>query len=361
MADTGDRRPVSCVSCAATFRRSPETRMTTASSPTPIATASGVTSSEKLGRTLMHEHLVIGYPGWQSHTNAPVASPADELAICVDRIQELQDLGYSSLLDPCPNDLGRDVELAAKVAQQTGFQIILATGLYKQAEGGVPYWHFRSSFGPQVDHMAELFIKELSDGIGESGIRAGIIKVATGVGEITEYENTILLAAAKASVETGAPITTHTDQGSLGDQQQKILTDAGVPAHRIIIGHSCGTDDHDYHMGLARGGSYLGFDRFGIDAIFPDAKRVSSLAKMIRAGAGDRLVVSHDSVWCWKGQPFPPGMLKNIGEDAFNPTFFERKIIPQLRDAGITDEEIDRLLVENPRRFFEGEKLPTFA
>lgn len=328
---------------------------------TAIATASGETTSDKLGRTLMHEHLVIGYPGWQSHTNVPLASAEDEFAICVDRIQELQGLGYSSLLDPCPNDLGRDVELAAKVAQRTGFQIILATGLYKQAEGGVPYWHFRSSFGPQVDHMAELFIKELRDGIGESGIKAGIIKVATGVGTISDYERTILLAAAKASVETGAPITTHTDQGSLGDAQQKILTDAGVPAHRIIIGHSCGSDDHRYHMGLARGGSYLGFDRFGIEALFPDAKRVASLVKMIRAGAGDRLVISHDSVWCWKGQPFPPGMLEQIGDDAFNPTYFERKIIPKLREAGISDEQIERLVVDNPRRFFEGEKLATLA
>ncbi|MCP4907336.1 MAG: hypothetical protein GY910_20350 [bacterium] len=335
--------------------------MAKSSTPTTIATASGEISADQLGRTLMHEHLVIGYSGWSSHTTVPQASLEDEIAICVDRIQELQELGYRSLIDPCPNDLGRDVELAAKVAQRTGFQIILATGLYKQAEGGVPYWHFRSNFAPQVEPMAELFIQELSEGIGESGIKAGIIKVATGVGEISEYEKTILLAAAKASVETGAPITTHTDEGSLGDQQQKILTEAGVPAHRIIIGHSCGTDDHDYHMGLARGGSYLGFDRFGIDAIFPDAKRVAALARMIEAGAGDRLVVSHDSVWCWKGQPFAPGMLESFGEDAFNPTFFERKIIPQLREAGVSDEAIERLVVGNPRRFFEGEKLATLA
>ncbi len=329
--------------------------------PTRIATASGETSTQALGRTLMHEHLVIGYPGWESHTTATRASQSEMRAVCVDRIEELKALGYASLLDPCPNDLGRDVRLAAEVAQQTGFQIILATGLYKQAEGGVPYWHFRSNFGPQEDAMAELFVRELTEGIGSTGIRAGIIKVATGVGAITDYEKTILRAAAQASNETGAPITTHTDAGSLGDEQQRILTEQGVPAHRIIIGHSCGTDDHAYHMGLARGGSYLGFDRFGIDALFPDEKRVASLARLIEAGAGDRVVVSHDSVWCWRGQPFPPGMLENMGEDAFNPTFFERKIIPRLREAGVAAEAIERLLVDNPRRFFEGEKLPALA
>ncbi len=131
--------------------------------------------------------------------------------------------------------------------------------------------------------MAESFIHELTQGIGGTDVKAGIIKVASGPGKITEYEKKILLAAAKASVETGAPITTHTDQGTMGDEQQRILTEAGVPAHRIIIGHSCGTDDHDYHMKVARGGSYLGFDRFGLDIVFPD--EVESLAK---AGAGGR-------------------------------------------------------------------------
>jgi phosphotriesterase-related protein len=328
---------------------------------TTIATVTGETTSEKLGKTLMHEHLVIGYPGFESHSTHPGANADERFAVCIDKIQSLQDLGFSSMLDPCPNDLGRDVEFAAKVAQRTDFQIICATGLYKQNEGGVPYWHFRSNFGPQTDAMAELFIRELTEGIGDTGIRAGIIKVATGPRAITDYERTILEAAAKASIATGAPITTHTDQGTMGDEQQRILTECGVPAHRIIIGHSCGTDDHDYHMKIARGGSYMGFDRFGIDLLFPDEKRVASLVKLIKAGAGDRVVVSHDSVWCWRGEPVPPEVLANLSEDAFNPTFFSRKIVPKLLDAGVTQGEIDRLWIENPRRFFDGEKLGALA
>ena len=151
-----------------------------------IATVCGETTSEQLGKTLMHEHLVIGYPGFESDTIRRGPNADQRFAICVDRIQSLQDLGFQSMLDPCPNDLGRDVELAAKVAQRTGFQIICSTGLYKQAEGGRPYWNFRSNFGPQVDAMAELFIRELSEGIAETGIRAGIIKVATGDGQISD-------------------------------------------------------------------------------------------------------------------------------------------------------------------------------
>jgi phosphotriesterase-related protein len=325
-----------------------------------LQTVTGGITPDQLGRTLMHEHLMVGYPGWQSDTVRAGANAAERFSICVDRIEEIRSLGYTSMLDPCPNDLGRDVEFMAKVAQKTGFQIVCSTGLYNETEGGVPYWHFRSNFGPQVDAMAELFVRELEEGIGETGIRAGIIKVATGRAGMSDYERTIFEAAAKASRETGAPITTHTDDGRFGDLQQKVLSEHGVSPHRIIIGHSCGSSDHDYHMGIARGGSYLGFDRFGLEALQPDAVRVASLIALMKAGAGDRVVVSHDSVWCWLGQPFPPAVEAALAE-TWNPSHFSLRIVPMLKEQGIGEEQIERLLVDNPRRFFAGESLSALS
>jgi len=323
---------------------------------TEIATVTGSIRPDALGTTLMHEHVVIGYPGWEADTLRPGPTRKEMLAVAVDRVEEMKALGIDSMLDPCPNDLGRDVELVAEVAQATGFQIICATGLYKEAEAGKAYWHFRSNFGSQVDAMAELFIHELTEGIGTTGIRAGIIKVASGPGEVTDYEREILLAAARASVETGAPITTHTDRGTMGDEQQRILSEAGVPPHRIIIGHSCGTADHDYHMKIVRGGSYLGFDRFGLDMVQPDSERVRALAALLHAGAERQLVVSHDSVWCWRGAPIPDPAVFEAMSAIWNPTHFHTRIVPQLLDAGATQPQIDALLVDNPRRFFAGEK-----
>ena len=320
-----------------------------------IQTVTGPIAPEDLGRTLMHEHLLIGYPGWESDTIHPGPSRDEMRAAVSDRIAEIRDHGVVSMLDPCPADLGRDVEFMAEMAGRTGFQIICATGLYKQSEGGAPYWQFRSAFAPAVDAMAELFEKELTEGIGDTGVRAGIIKVATGAPLITPYEKNILLAAAKASVTTGAPITTHTDEGSLGDEQQRILTENGVPPHRILIGHSCGTSDHDYHMQLVRGGSYLGFDRFGIELLHPDAERVSALLRLLEAGAGGHLVVSHDSVWCWRGQPFPPELYAEVIK-VWNPSHFFERIVPRLREGGASEAQIERLLVDNPRAFFAGEK-----
>ena len=326
-----------------------------------IQTVTGPIAPEKLGRTLMHEHVLISYPGWEADWIRPGPSRKEMLTIATDKIEEMKAEGITAMIDPCPSDLGRDIELIAEVAQRARFTIVAAAGLYHEHEGGSPHWKSRSGFGgPQADSMAELFIAELTNGVGQSGIRPGIIKIATTAGVITDYEKTVLTAAAKASIATGTPITSHTDKGTMGPEQQKFLTDLGVPAHRIIIGHCCGTSDHDYHMKIARGGSYLGFDRFGLDIIHPDAERVASLLKLIKRGAGSRVVVSHDTVWCWKGQPIPRDVLDEI-QKVWTPSHFCRRIVPRLLEGGATKEDIDRLLVENPRRFFAGEKLPTLA
>jgi phosphotriesterase-related protein len=320
-----------------------------------INTVTGPIDVSALGVTLMHEHVMIGYPGWEADTLRPGLKRDEMMSVAIDKIQQMQARGIQSMLDPCPNDLGRDVAFSAEVAAATGFNIVCATGLYKEDEGGKPYWHFRSSFGPIVDAMAELFIHELTVGIGDTGIKAGIIKLATGFGQITEYEHSIIQAAAKAAVETGAPITTHTDKGTMGDEQQRLLIEAGVEPHKIIIGHSCGSTDHEYHMNILEQGSYLGFDRFGIDVLQPDAERVSSLLALLHKDKEQQVVISHDSVWCWRGEPIPADLMASMDDGAiFNPTHFHDTIIPQLLAGGATQSQIDTMLVDNPRRFFAG-------
>ena len=170
-----------------------------------VQTVTGPISPDDLGRTLMHEHLTVGWPGSESHTTAAQRSRADVVAVCVDRISELQDLGYSTLLDPCPNDLGRDVSLLVEVSEATGFNIICATGLYKEEEGGTAYWRFKGQFEDVGAVMADLFIAELTEGIGSTGVRPGIIKCATGPDVMTEYERMVFEAAARASVARSRP------------------------------------------------------------------------------------------------------------------------------------------------------------
>jgi phosphotriesterase-related protein len=128
-----------------------------------------------------------------------------------------------------------------------------------------------------------------------------------------------------------------------------------VPAHQIIIGHSCGSADFDYHMAILKGGSYLGFDRFGLDMLVPDEQRIASLMALLAHDQQRQLVLSHDSVWCTRGQPFPQEILASIDPQVlFNPTHIHDHIIPRLLQAGASQQQIDTMLVENPRRFFSG-------
>jgi len=316
-------------------------------SNTLVNTVNGPINVNELGVTLMHEHIMIGFPGWEADSLRPGPGRDEMMEICCDRISDMQSRGVQSMVDPCPNDLGRDIVFAAEVAEKTGFNIICATGLYKESSGGAEYWKIRSNYESTVAAMAELFIHELTTGVGATGIKAGIIKVASDVGKITDYEHNVLEAAAIASKEIGAPITTHTDEGTIGDEQQRILTEFGVEPHKIIIGHSCGTTDHDYHLNILDQGSYLGFDRFGTVAVFPDEKRVQSLIALLLKNKEEQIVIAHDSTWCFLGNPI-------LKRTQLPPTHFHDTIIPQLLAAGVTKQQIERMLVDNPRRYFSG-------
>jgi phosphotriesterase-related protein len=313
---------------------------------TRINTVTGTIAPAQLGRTLMHEHVFVEYGGPSSESLKHGRRFKEIVARCSGYIEQVRSFGVATLVDPTTVDLGRNPVLLAEVATQTGFNIICATGIYSTAT----YIRLRQELGGSYEAVAELFIKELTEGIDNTGVKAGIIKVVTSAPEITREEHELLLVAAKTSVATGAPIITHTE-GILGDEQQRFLGNAGVPLHRIIIGHSCLSRNFDYHMRIVHGGSYLAFDRFGMPDM-PDEMRAASLLKLLDAGCASRLVVSHDSVWYWVGGPqIGTGSYKN-----WVPTNFFERVIPMLHYGGATDEQIETLLVENPRRFFESEQ-----
>ena len=325
-----------------------------------IQSVTGSCSPAELGLTLVHEHLLIGFPGWQMDALAPRFERAEAMARGVDRLQELAELGVSTFLDPCPMDLGRDVEFMAEVSERSGVRIICTTGAYKEDEG------LTYTFGAlPVEEIAEIYLKELTEGIEGSGIRAGLVKVATGAPAISEYERKLLTAGGRAAAEVGCPIITHTDDARCGQEQLEILTAEGVPPHRILVGHSDGRSDPAYHHGLADRGAYVGFDRFGVEMLLPDAERIKSLISMIEAGYTRSVCISHDAICAgWKGRPVFAGRLvmhpRDLApvEEIWNPTHLFKRILPELRRQGVAEEAIRTILVENPRRYFEGTEPP---
>jgi phosphotriesterase-related protein len=310
--------------------------------------------------TLVHEHLLVGYPGWFLDALAPPFRRAEALSRGGDRLSELLGFGVRTFLDPCPMDLGRDVEFMAEVAQRSGMRIVCTTGAYKENEG------LTYTFGAlPVEEITAIYVKELTEGIGETGIRAGLVKVATGAPTMSDYERKLLTAAGRAAAAVGCPVITHTDHATGGMEQIALLTGEGVPAHRILVGHSDGRDDHAYHRSLADAGSYVGFDRFGIESLISDERRIESVVALVESGYTRSLCLSHDATCAaWLGRPIFGGRMVVTPEmlsaamPNWESTHLFKRIIPRLLDRGVTQADIETLLVSNPRRYFEGVEAP---
>jgi phosphotriesterase-related protein len=321
---------------------------------TKINTVLGTIQADQMGPTLMHEHMVLAYPGWDADALRQHFELKELAKICADALGEVKKYGIKTVVDASPNDLWRNVELDKAVADITGLNIICSTGMYYEAEGMPAYLKFRSQVMDIVTELYDTFMHEITAGIGKTGIKAGAIKVATSHGCITPYEEKMLKAAAMAQKETGVPIITHTQQGTMGPEQAALLVGEGVNPKKIVIGHMCGNANLEYQMAVIDKGTCIGFDRWGIDFLYPDNLRRATILGLLGLGFSDRIVLSQDCNAQILGRPFvmPDFIQALIANWSYTHIF--KNIIPQLKQAGITDEQINQMLVENPRRIFGG-------
>jgi phosphotriesterase-related protein len=308
-----------------------------------VETALGPVATSELGATLMHEHIVTRSPGVQE--NWPhLWDRAGILALAEGKMNELYARGIRTIVDLTTVDLGRDIGLIAEVARRSRVRVIVATGVWWMSQ------RYFSVHG--VDAVADLFIRDITRGIGESGIKAAIIKCATDTAGVTAVIENILRASARAQKVTGVPISTHTwAAGRTGLAQQAIFAQEGVDLRRVIIGHSGDSDDLGYLRGLMDRGSTIGMDRFGLEHFLPTAKRVEVIARLCAEGYAPRMVLSHDAN-CWSD------MLSEEDKRRTRPLWHYNHIpddiLPALRKAGVTEDHIEQMLVRNPRAIFEG-------
>jgi phosphotriesterase-related protein len=291
-----------------------------------IHTTTGTAAPDELGRTLIHEHVLVGFPGWDIDAKAPRYKREEMMTRAVDQMQELLDLGVGTFVDPCPMDLGRDVEFLAELSQKSGMRIICTTGAYFEAEG-VTYT-FRHL---PVEEITDIYVKEITEGVGDTGIRAGAVKIATGTRVVTEYERKLVTAGARAAKQTGVPVISHTQEATCGHDQIDLVTGEGVAAERLLVGHSDGTEDHWYQRSLAERGAFVGFDRFGISLFISDEVRIRNVLRLAEAGHTERIMLPN-----WRS------------------SYIFREVVPKLREGGLSERDIETILVDNPRRFFGG-------
>jgi phosphotriesterase-related protein len=308
-----------------------------------VQTALGPVATAELGPTLMHEHIVTRSPGVQE--NWPHLWDREAIVALAERkLAELHGRGIRTIVDLTTVDLGRDIDLIAAVARRARVHVIVATGVW-----WMPQRYF-SAHG--IEDVAALFVRDITQGIGASGIRAAIIKCATDTAGVTPIIENILRASARAQKATGVPISTHTwAAGRVGEVQQAIFAQEGVDLRRVIIGHSGDSDDLGYLRGLMERGSTIGMDRFGLEHFLPTEQRVAVLARLCAEGYAGRMVLSHDAN-CWsdmlseeaKRRTRPHWHYNHIPDD----------ILPALRKAGVKEDQIEQMLVGNPRAIFEG-------
>ena len=307
-----------------------------------VETALGPIATTELGPTLMHEHIVTRSPG--VHENWPhLFDRPDILKIAEQKMGDLHQRGIRAIVDLTTVDIGRDIDLIVDVARRSRVHVIVATGVW-----WMPQRYF-SAHG--VDHVAELFVRDITQGIGTSGVKAAIIKCATDTAGVTPVIENVLRASARAQKATGVPISTHTwAAGRTGEAQQAIFAQEGVDLRRVIIGHSGDSDDLGYLRGLMERGSTIGMDRFGLDNFLPTEKRVEVLARLCAEGYAGKMVLSHDAN-CWTD------MLSEDAKRRTRPrwtyTHISDDILPALRKAGVTEDQLDQMLVRNPRAIFE--------
>jgi len=319
-----------------------------------VNTVLGPISTDELGPPLIHEHLVSGFAGWQSDA---LSAPYDREAIatiCSDALRAAKAYGVKTMVDATANDLGRDVELQKKVSERSGVNIICATGLYMEDLGGAGYYKFRSQVFDTTTEIHETFMKETTQGIGDTGVKAGVIKVATGHGCISTYEEMVLKAAARAQKDSGVPIVTHTEAGTMGPEQADLLIAEGADPGRIVIGHIGGNANLQYHASILDKGVYIAFDRLGIDFLFPDTLRKACIIGLLGIGYANQMMLSHDYVPYWLGRDsaLPDSVRALVPNWSFIHVF--RDIIPALKEAGVSEDKINTMMVENPRRLFAG-------
>ncbi|KAA1422632.1 phosphotriesterase [Mumia zhuanghuii] len=316
-----------------------------------VQTVTGPIDSADLGRTLVHEHIII--VGEEFREN--YADDWDEEAKVADAVRdltELKALGIDTIMDPTVLGLGRYIPRIQRIAEQIDLNVIAATGLYTYNE--IPFQFHYSGPGLLFDvpePLTEMFVRDLTEGIADTGVRAAFLKCAIEEQGLTPGVERVMRAVGQAHAQTGAPITVHTNPhtGS-GLVAQRVLAEEGVDLTKVVIGHSGDTTDVDYLSKVAEAGSLLGMDRFGLDVLLPFEDRVNTIVELVRRGFVENVVIAHDAS-CFIDW-FPPGA-KEAVVPRWNFRHISEDVIPALLERGVTEDDLQTILVDNPRRHFE--------
>lgn len=319
-----------------------------------VQTVTGPVRADQLGRCLSHQHVLFGYPGWEGAVLAPFKweeALQQSVAVLKDAKERC---GLQTVVDATPADCGRKVDFLKEVSLQTGVNIIASSGYYYEGEGAPAYFKFRMAYGNAKEEIYQMMLKEVTEGVGDTGIKTGILKVATSANQITEYEDLFLQAAGRISAETGIRIITHTQNGTMGSEQAKRLKAYGAKPEHIMIGHLDNCTDMDELLKIFEEGVYGGFDRLGIQGFtgaLPESRRLAEIIGLAGSGYADRIILSHDSIVRMLGDPWIYSEQDAKDLSNWNWTHVFEDILPHLTKMGLNPEIAENMVTKNPQSF----------
>lgn len=299
-------------------------------------TVTGDVDAARLGAALCHEHLVTR-PAERLLADGPDLLLDDEER-AASELERFRAAGGGALIEVTTPEFGRDVAALVRLSERTGIHLVATAGHVSEE-----YW--RGVLDLEARSESELvdeLVRELVDGIGSTGARAGVIKIGTSLERATSTERKLIRAAAAAQRETGAPITTHTTAGTAAAEQATLLESAGADLERVCIGHLDRRLVWSDHLALARTGVYLGYDCVSKEQYEPDRLRAEFVARLAHEGFGDRVLLSGDLarrsyLEAWGGAPGYRYLLE--------------RFLPLVLEAGLDEQATRSLVVDNPARF----------
>ena len=304
-----------------------------------IHTIQGPVEIETLGLMLPHEHLFTDLRGPTSPGYAQAESEA-VIRVVKPHLEEASAAGVTALVECSTVGVGRNLLILRSLAEVTAIQIIAPTGVYRDA-------YIPESLRPVSEQeLAELWTKELTEGIEGTSIRAGFIKLAMSDDGPAPLEIRNLRAAARASQNTGAVIGSHTIGGRIARQEMDILEEAGLNLGRFIWIHAQTEPDIEILVEAARRGAYVELDTVGAPFQAQEELVTKALA-LIEAEFIDRLLLSHDAGW------YNPARPDGYPEEGYRGyTALTREFIPALLKHGLSEEQIKQVTVDNPAQAF---------
>ena len=303
-----------------------------------VMTVRGEIDGEDLGVVDYHEHLYFDAPDWLLREDREFRLNSVERS--AEELRSWARAGGRTLIEMSAIDFGRNVRQVVRIADLVpDVHVVVITGYNK------PYFCDRAILNQDEDAMVRNCIRDIETGIDGTGVKAGIVKGGSGYNTFQEADRKLMRIAAKVHVETGVPVITHTEAGTMGYDQVSLLDAQGVRPGRICLSHMDRNPDFWEHRRIAETGAYLGYDCPGKVKYGPDEMRIDVLKRMIDAGLGDRILLGNDlgRPSYWRSYGGGPGL-----------DFVLTRFVPRLREEGVSDAAIQDLLENNPRRFLTG-------